>query len=54
MEDVTKEVKQFVLDRGMDLVGIASADRLNELTPGGYISKRETIAQGIRTVTIVP
>jgi epoxyqueuosine reductase len=36
MEELTKDLKQFVLDQGMDLVGIASTDRLNELTPEGY------------------
>ncbi len=36
MEALTQEVKQFVLDQGMDLVGVAPADRLNALTPEGY------------------
>ena len=36
MQELTKEVKQFALDQGMDLVGIAPTDRLNELTPEGY------------------
>jgi len=52
MEDVTKEVKQFVLDRGMDLVGIASADRLNELTPGGYNRPKDILAECKSTIVI--
>ena len=36
MEKFTEEIKRFALNQGIDLVGIASTDRLNELTPEGY------------------
>ena len=52
MEDLTKEVKQFVLDQGMDLVGIASADRLNELTPEGYNRPKDILAECKSTIVI--
>ena len=52
MEKLTKEVKQFVLGQGMDLVGIASADRLNELTPEGYNSPKDILAECKSTIVI--
>jgi epoxyqueuosine reductase QueG len=52
MEKLTKEVKQFVLDQGMDLVGIASADRLNELTPEGYNHPKDILAECKSTIVI--
>ena len=52
MENLTKEVKQFVLDQGMDLVGIASSDRLNELTPEGYNRPKDILAECKSTIVI--
>ncbi len=52
MEKLTKEVKQFVLDQGMDLVGIASADRLNELTPEGYNRPKDILAECNSSIVI--
>jgi len=52
MENLTKEVKQFVLDQGMDLVGIASTDHLNELTPGGYNRPKDILAECKSTIVI--
>ncbi len=45
MKNLTGEVKQFVLDQGIDLVGIAPIDQLNELTPKGYNRPKEILAE---------
>lgn len=45
MDALTKEIKQFVLDQGIDIVGIASTDRLDELTPEGYNRPRDILAE---------
>lgn len=45
MEDLTKEIKQCVLDQGMDLVGIASSNRLHEMTPKGYNRPKDLMAE---------
>jgi len=45
MLNLTKEVKQFVLDQGMDLVDITSANRLNELTPEEYSRPKDILAE---------
>ena len=45
MQGLTNEVKQFVLDQGMDLVGIASTDKLDELTPKGYNRPKDLLAE---------
>jgi len=52
MENLTQEVKQFVLDQGMDLVGIAPTDRLNALTPKGY-NRPEDILPECKTSIVV-
>ena len=52
MENVTEEAKQFALDQGMDLVGIASADRLHELTPEGYNRPKDILAECNSTIVI--
>jgi len=52
MENLTKEVKQFVLDQGMDLVGIASTDHLNELTPEGYNRPKDILAECNSSIVI--
>ena len=52
MENLTKEVKQFVLDQGMDLVGIASTDHLNELTPEGYNRPKDILAECKSSIVI--
>jgi len=52
VENVTEEVKQFALDQGMDLVGIASADRLHELTPEGYNRPQDILAECNTTIVI--
>jgi epoxyqueuosine reductase QueG len=36
MEALTREIKQYVLDQGLDLVGVASTDRISAITPEGY------------------
>jgi epoxyqueuosine reductase len=36
MEKLTKDIKRYVLDQGLDLVGIASTDRIGAITPDGY------------------
>ncbi|KPK24901.1 MAG: hypothetical protein AMK69_15525 [Nitrospira bacterium SG8_3] len=45
MKDLTEEVKQFALDQGMDLVGIASTETLSALTPEGYNRPEEILAE---------
>ncbi|UCG07725.1 MAG: epoxyqueuosine reductase [Desulfobacterales bacterium] len=45
MQELTLEVKQFVLDHGMDLVGIASAGQIAELTPKGYHRPQDLLAE---------
>ncbi len=45
MQGLTNEVKQFVLDQGIDLVGIASTDKLDELTPKGYHRPKDLLAE---------
>jgi epoxyqueuosine reductase QueG len=45
MENLTKEIKQWVLDQGMDLVGIASSNRLDEMTPKGYNRPKDLMAE---------
>ncbi len=45
MQELTNEVKQFVLDQGMDLVGIASTEQLDELTPKGYHRPQDLLAE---------
>ncbi|MBW1690270.1 MAG: epoxyqueuosine reductase [Deltaproteobacteria bacterium] len=52
MENLTEEVKQFVLDQGMDLFGIASADCLHELTPKGYNRPKDILAECNSTIVI--
>jgi epoxyqueuosine reductase QueG len=52
MKELTREVKQFVLDQGMDLVGIAPTDRLNELTPSGYNRPKEILAECRRSIVV--
>jgi epoxyqueuosine reductase QueG len=52
MVKLTKEVKQFVLDQGMDLVGIASTDRLSELTPDGYNRPNDIFAECKSSIVI--
>jgi len=36
MEELTREIKRYVLDQGLDLVGVASTDRMGAITPEGY------------------
>jgi epoxyqueuosine reductase QueG len=45
MKDLTDEVKQFALDQGMDLAGIASKETLTALTPEGYNRPNEILAE---------
>ncbi|MGD9038859.1 MAG: hypothetical protein PVH82_04430, partial [Desulfobacteraceae bacterium] len=45
MKDLTGEVKEFVLDQGMDLVGTASAETLNALIPEGYNGPKEILPE---------
>jgi len=45
MQELTREVKQFVLDQGMDLVGIASTEVIAELTPKGYHRPKDLMAE---------
>ena len=45
MQEFTNEVKQFVLDQGMDLVGIAATKQLDELTPKGYHRPKDILAE---------
>lgn len=45
MEKITKQVKQFALDQGMDLIGIASTETLDELTPVGYNRPKDLMAE---------
>jgi epoxyqueuosine reductase QueG len=45
MEELTGEVKQFALDQGMDLVGIAATETLNALTPEGYNRPKDILAE---------
>ena len=52
MKELTGEVKQFVLDQGMDLVGIASTDRLNGLTPKGYNRPNEILPECKRSIVV--
>lgn len=52
MENLTKEVKQFVLDQGLDLVGIASTDGLNELTPKGYNLPKDLLPECKSTIVM--
>ncbi|MGD9031571.1 MAG: hypothetical protein PVJ69_13405 [Desulfobacteraceae bacterium] len=52
MKDLTAEVKQFALDQGMDLVGIASTETLNANTPEGYNRPEEILAE-CRNIIVV-
>lgn len=52
MEEFTKEIKQAALDHGVDLVGIASADRLNVLTPRGYNRPSDLLAECNSSIVI--
>ena len=36
MEELTTEIKGYVLDQKLDLVGVASTDRIGAITPEGY------------------
>ncbi len=45
MQDLTNEVEQFVLEQGLDLVGIALTDKLDELTPEGYNRPKDLLAE---------
>ena len=36
MEELTREIKRYVLDQGLDLVGVASTDGIAAITPEGY------------------
>ena len=45
MKDLTDEVKQFALDQGMDLAGIASTETLTALTPERYNRPNEILAE---------
>jgi epoxyqueuosine reductase len=52
MEDLTLEVKQYVLDQGIDLVGIAPTDRLNELTPEGYNRPKDILPECTSSIVV--
>lgn len=50
--DITKDVKQYVLDQGMDLVGIASTAELDELTPEGYNRPKDLLPECKTTIVL--
>jgi epoxyqueuosine reductase len=52
MQNFTREVKSFVLEQGMDLVGIASTAKLDELTPSGYNRPRDLLPEAKSTVVM--
>lgn len=52
MVDVTKKVKQFVREQGLDLVGIASTARLDELTPAGYNRPKDLLPESKSTIVM--
>lgn len=52
MKDLTGKVKQFALDQGMDLVGIASTEALNALTPEGYNRPKEILAECSSSIVV--
>ncbi|MFH1242477.1 MAG: hypothetical protein V1689_08955, partial [Pseudomonadota bacterium] len=52
MEEFTKEIKQAALDHGVDLLGIASADRLNALTPRGCNRPSDLLAECNSSIVI--
>ena len=54
MQGLTNEVKQFVLDLGMDLVGIASTDKLDQLTPKGYYRPKDLLKEPISINWVAP
>ena len=45
MKAFTKKVKQYVLDQGLDLVGIAATAKLDELTPAGYNRPKDLLPE---------
>lgn len=45
MKVFTKKVKQYVLKQGLDLVGIASTEALDELTPKGYNRPKDLLPE---------
>jgi epoxyqueuosine reductase len=50
--DFTSDVKQYVLDQGMDLVGIASTSELDELTPEGYNRPKDLLPECKTTIVL--
>ena len=52
MDDLTREVKQYVLEQGMDLVGVAATDRLDELTPAGYNRPKDLLPECKSTIVM--
>lgn len=52
MEHLTEEVKHFVLNQGMDLVGVALTSRLSELTPPGYHRPEDILAECKATIVV--
>lgn len=45
MQNLTDEVKQFVIEQGLDLVGIASTAELDKLTPEGYNRPKDLLTE---------
>ncbi len=52
MKELAGEVKQFALDQGMDLVGIASTGTLTGLTPQGYNRPNEILAECSSSIVV--
>jgi len=52
MADFTGELKQYVLEQGMDLVGIAATAKIDELTPAGYNRPRDLLPECKSTVVM--
>ena len=50
--DLTKDVKHYVLDQEMDLVGIASTSKLDELTPEGYNRPKDLLPECKTTIVL--
>lgn len=52
MKGFTQEVKQFVLEQGMDLVGIAATAKIDELTPDGYNRPKDLLPECNSTIVM--
>lgn len=52
MNNLTQRVKQFVIEQGMDLVGIASTAKMEELTPPGYNRPQELLSECKSSIVI--